>query len=787
MSRYLGQLTLDLVARINGFTQPMNQASRTAQKTSSDISRSFDQASRSVISSLRGLAGPLATVFSVRQVSQYATSYTELQNRLRLVTQGTVSLGKATSDVFAIATRTSQAVSGTATVYQRFAQNAGQLGLTLDDVAGLTETVSQAVAISGASASSAEAALVQFGQALASGTLRGEELNSVLEQTPGLAQAIAAGLGVGVGQLRALAQEGKITSQELIRALRNAAEGVQDQFNRRVLTIPQALTNIETSLIKTVGTLDTATGSSTSLARGLNSIAEAIASADVDGFIRDLEIVAAIGRDVKTAVFDPLYGALKQVGDWLTTYGPMSMTKFVQATAKELDVLAAGFKGVIGGISRAFDAVAQNIENYFANAFDAVLNNAASWVNAMISRINNVTGSIGLPEIPGVEFGNREGNRPIYDIGASFAAGFERYGKGVGAQDYVENILGGISAQRAAKAGQDLMQAYNETLKTRNNLNVADVATGKKKLSDGERELKQLNEQIARTGEENKLKALQLQIDAGLIKFDNERQKNSALASAATLDFITEYNEKYKETQDLTWKYAKVVKDTSDSIGEFTLEAARNIQSSLGDGLYSVLTGSFSDIGRSFAQMVARMMANAASAQLAKLLFGDFDKTGNIGGWAGQLFNLFRGPITAGAGVTLGGAGNALGSLEGLFGAGFASGGWTGGGGMNSVAGVVHGQEYVLNANATRRIGVGTLDSINSGKGLGDGLPIIENHGVDLSVQRDAQNRVRVVARQQAFDVLAVEGPGMVASEVGTPNRQGWKAVNRNFKVTPRR
>jgi hypothetical protein len=137
--------------------------------------------------------------------------------------------------------------------------------------------------------------------------------------------------------------------------------------------------------------------------------------------------------------------------------------------------------------------------------------------------------------------------------------------------------------------------------------------------------------------------------------------------------------------------------------------------------------------------------------------------------------------------VTLGGAGNALGSLEGLFGTGFASGGWTGGGGMNSIAGVVHGQEYVLNANATRRIGVGTLDSINSGKGLGDGVPIIENHGVDLSVQRDAQNRVRVVARQQAFDVLAVEGPGMVASEVGTPNRQGWKAVNRNFKVTPRR
>lgn len=786
MSRYLGQLTLDLVARINGFTQPLNQASRAAKKTSTDISSSFDQASRSVLSSLQSLAGPLATAFSVQQVTKYATAFTELQNRLRLVTTGTQSLAKATNDVFSISLRTAQSVDGTTQIYQRFAQQADRLGLSLDDVASLTDTVAQAVAVSGASAQAADAALVQFGQALASGTLRGEELNSVMEQTPALAKAIADGLGVSIGRLRAIAAEGKITSTELVRALRNAADGVQQQFTTRVLTIPQAFTNIDTALTKTIGELDKATGASSTMARALDDIAQAIARADTSGFVYDLQVVAAIGRDVKTAVFDPLYQGFVQIGDWLTQYGPQSMTKFVQATAKELDVLAAGFKGVIGGISRAFDAVAANIENYFANAFDAVLNNAAAWVNAMIQRINKVTGAIGIPEIPGVGFGDREGDRPIYDIGASFAAGFERYGKGVGAQDYVNNIVGGVSARQAALAGQNLMDAFNETLVKRNKLNADDLATTKKKVSESQKLLDQMNEQILLAGQETELAKLQTKIDAGLIKFDSERQKNNALASAATLDFIKEYNDAFKETQELTWKYAKVVQDTSTSIGEFTLEAARNIQSSLGDGLYNVLTGSFSDIGRSFAQMIARMASNAASAQLAKLLFGDFDKNGSIGGWVGQLFGLFKGPITAGAGVTLGGAGNALGSLEGLFGAGFASGGWTGGAATNSVTGVVHGQEYVLNAAATRRIGVGNLDALNSGQMMGGGITV-ENYGADVSVQRDAQNRVRVVARQQAFDVLATEGPSMVAGEVGTPNRQGWKAVNRNFKVVPRR
>ncbi|WP_373224516.1 tape measure protein, partial [Proteus mirabilis] len=83
--------------------------------------------------------------------------------------------------------------------------------LSQQKVAELTETVSKAVAISGASTTAAQAALTQFGQALASGQLRGEELNSVMEQTPALAKAIADGMGVSVGELRKKAQDGEMT------------------------------------------------------------------------------------------------------------------------------------------------------------------------------------------------------------------------------------------------------------------------------------------------------------------------------------------------------------------------------------------------------------------------------------------------------------------------------------------------------------------------------------------------------------------------------------------------
>ncbi|MDI7714546.1 tape measure protein [Acinetobacter baumannii] len=240
------------------------------------IERKGDFASKSMDSlsvATRQLAGYMAGLVTVSAAISKMDTYTGLQNRLKLVTNNQVELNKATEDTFRIAQKTYSAWDSVLQVYQRFSDNAKTLNLTMDDTARLTETVSKAVAISGASAQAADAALVQFGQALASGTLRGEELNSVMEQTPALAKAIAQGMGITVGELRSVAAEGKITSQEIVKALRNVEKDVDALFAKTDITIGQSLTLLNNEITKFVGESGKGSGAAQVLAGNIQTLA----------------------------------------------------------------------------------------------------------------------------------------------------------------------------------------------------------------------------------------------------------------------------------------------------------------------------------------------------------------------------------------------------------------------------------------------------------------------------------------------------------------------------------
>ncbi len=221
----------------------------------------------------RQLAGYMAGLVTVSAAISKMDTYTGLQNRLKLVTNNQIELNKATEDTFRIAQKTYSAWDSVLQVYQRFSDNAKTLNLTMDETARLTETVSKAVAISGASASAADAALVQFGQALASGTLRGEELNSVMEQTPALAKAIAQGMGITVGELRSIAAEGKITSQEIVKALRNVEKDVDTLFAKTDITIGQSLTLLNNEITKFVGESGKGSGAAEVLSGSIKTLA----------------------------------------------------------------------------------------------------------------------------------------------------------------------------------------------------------------------------------------------------------------------------------------------------------------------------------------------------------------------------------------------------------------------------------------------------------------------------------------------------------------------------------
>ncbi|EMB6100827.1 phage tail tape measure protein [Proteus mirabilis] len=283
MAGALGRLNIDLTLNTANFTNAINRSQRQTEQFGQSIRVSLQaitvQQERMVSQTAKSsalfarFASVTASALSIHQVINYADSWTELQNRLKLVTESSVELNKATQAVYDIAQKTYQSLDATAQVYQRFADNADRLGLSQQKVAELTETVSKAVAISGASATAAQAALTQFGQALASGQLRGEELNSVMEQTPALAKAIADGMGVSVGELRKKAQDGEMTIEKVIQALERAADSVDKKFATSVTTVSQGFTNLQSAMTKFIGEANQGTGATQLFTTGMITLA----------------------------------------------------------------------------------------------------------------------------------------------------------------------------------------------------------------------------------------------------------------------------------------------------------------------------------------------------------------------------------------------------------------------------------------------------------------------------------------------------------------------------------
>lgn len=232
----------------------------------------LQRAGNNTENALKRMAGALAGLFATSKIIEYADAYTSLQNKLKLVTNSTTELGYATEEVAKIAKKTGQALGATGDLYFKISQNTEKLGVSMTDVSRITETFAKTLAISGASTQGAEAAILQFGQALASGVIRGDEFNTVAENAPAALDAFARALEIPKGELRNLAAEGMLTSDILISALKEQSQVVDDLYAKTNTTIGQASTKLKNSMILFVGQLDTAVGASNSLVSSLEGI-----------------------------------------------------------------------------------------------------------------------------------------------------------------------------------------------------------------------------------------------------------------------------------------------------------------------------------------------------------------------------------------------------------------------------------------------------------------------------------------------------------------------------------
>ena len=335
------QLELDQVKFQSGINNAQGRVKRftdTTTKQLNNIERSMNSLNRVSANLFKaGIAG-----FGVNQLKGFADGYTEIQNKLRLVESASISSAKGLNNVFDIALKTNQSINATSGVYQRFAQNAETLKISQAQIASLTETVSKAVAVSGASASAADAALTQFGQALGSGILRGDEFNSVMEQTPALAKAIATGLGVTTGELRNMGKEGKLTMDVLVPALERAKESVDDQFNTRILTISAAFENLNTSTIKWIGELDKSTGASEAFAKAINEIANHLTV--VASLAAGAGVIWSVGK-IRTWIAASIQASAAMSAQAAATRNLSAAQQALTATGKGL----GGALGFVGG------------------------------------------------------------------------------------------------------------------------------------------------------------------------------------------------------------------------------------------------------------------------------------------------------------------------------------------------------------------------------------------------------------------------------------------------------
>lgn len=231
------------------------------------------------VSSLGGMKQALAAVGAASVTAKFvqvADAVVTLNNQLKLATGSTQAAASAYTALFDIAQRSRVGFVELGETYASIARAAAPLGVSQERLLKVTESIGNAMTISGGSAQGLQAALVQLGQGLSSGVLRGEELNSVMEQAPRLAKALADGLGVTTGQLRAMGAEGEITAEKVIKALESQSAVLKGEVAGSALTVGQAFTQLGNSTTYAIGELDKTIGVSSAVAGAISSIASSL-------------------------------------------------------------------------------------------------------------------------------------------------------------------------------------------------------------------------------------------------------------------------------------------------------------------------------------------------------------------------------------------------------------------------------------------------------------------------------------------------------------------------------
>ncbi len=640
------------------------------------------------------LAAGAAIVSFASYAIQAADAYTLIDSRLKLVTGSSEEAAAVQAKLFKIAQDTRQSFPGIAQTYSQIARSASEMGISQDRLIAVSKTLSQAISVSGGSASSANAAMIQLSQGMASGTLRGEELNSVMEQTPRVAQAIAQGLGVSIGELRKMGQEGELTAQKVIGALEKSAKSVNDEFARMTPTIESGFTKLSNSTGNFIDKLNDATGASKGLFNvlsGISGLMDGAASWVERGFnVARMNVVAqtvtrlenqlkgmdqrdprragveqqlftARGASMAGGAEQPILppGTPKENGpssDYLKLTQKMSGVS--QDFYKNLKVLNDEY-GRTGNLKNYQAEVKKLIETETQIGRDSVKKPRSGGGGGKSSSISDEAKEYAAAMKSLADIA-RDADKSTLDLSGSQQKLYDLMTSANWAKmpdAWKQTALAQFEAARAAElnakflkdveaqsvknvAANQAMFDQTQTLQkqaelygmTASQISVMEEA----RLEDAialatqngaypehiaflEQELaarKKLNAAY----EENDLKRLL----SGTKSQENKRKE----ADRATLDRGLASGKITKDEYD---EAIAKFKESTDEMSEFSKQAARNMQDAMAEFFINPTKDGIEGMADSFGKTVQKMIAQAASAQLMNLLFGDMGKTGKLG------------------------------------------------------------------------------------------------------------------------------------------------------------
>lgn len=615
------QLVLSVDSRqvrtASGDLDKFGKAGQRTEKDAARLTRSFR--------SLSAAAGAVAGSLVAREIIQAADAYKNLNARLQLATKSASEFATAQSEVFRIAQQTRSGLDETARLYESLARSTDALGVSQAEVFGVTETINKAFIVSGTSAADAAGAILQLGQAFASGVLRGDELNSVLERAPALARGIANGLGVTVGQLRALGAEGELTAEKIFRALQKSGTEFDAAFKTVPLTVAGATQQAANSISKLIGVIDQATGATNLLARALSGI-----SRGIDGF----------ANLPKTITLGGLAKDLNNANTELKRLQALKLSPFSQMVPdldKQLAIAQQKFEAARRTFKIADGRLGAGGEGDQTSAEARRLGLSGP----------TLTPSAGTPTKPPRSLGGggsvvNEADEYLKSLRSQFEATADLSVQDTVLRDLQLGRLGKVTAAQE----QELIA-------------LAKQIDGFKALQD--------EEQLQAKKTADALTARNRVLDEGRAVYEatrtpvealaDETDKLNKLLQAGAIDWET-YSRAIFAAQDQFDAVTDKAKKTGNDLDKFAERAAENIQNALGDELSNVLDGNFDNIGDSFTRVLNRMVAEAIAADLAKAIglggssggggfLGDLVKTG-ISFFSGTPGRAIGGPVSAG-------------------------------------------------------------------------------------------------------------------------------------------